>query len=169
MYTVQQLQAADYLLKKLIDGDLSPFSDINIKFVIDLNGTFWIGDFIQYKDGAPIQFFIHDDGDVEYTRFYSDGTNATTIFKKIMDTYRFETRKGEFYTNPFRNINTLELLFNTLLKLVNLAVIQVEDSPIYPYLLNAKSLDGKLELPFINLENQSINVVSLIEVTSAPE
>lgn len=169
MYIVQQIQAADYLLKRLLDGDISPFSDANIKFVINLNGTYWIGDFIPFKDGAPTQYFIEDDGDVNYTRFYSEGSNATTIFKKVMDTYRIQTSVNEFYTNPFKRINTLDLLFNTILKLVNLADIQAEDSPIYPYLLNAKSLDGKLELPFINLENQSINVVSLIEVTNESE
>lgn len=163
MYTVQQVQAADFLLKKLLIGDISPFSDLNLKFVINLNGTYWIGDFIQFKNDAPVQFFIEDDGDVEYMRFYADGT---AIFKKMMDTYRKETYRGAFYINPFKKINTLDLLFNTLFKLVDLADIQVDDSPIYPYLLNAKSLDGKLELPFINLTDQKIQVVSLIEVTN---
>lgn len=166
MYTVQQVQAADFLLKKLLIENISPFSDLNLKFVINLNGTYWIGDFIQFKNDAPVQFFIEDDGDVEYMRFYADGSNATAIFKKIMDTYRKETYRGAFYINPFKKIKTLDLLFNTLFKLVVLSDIQVDDSPIYPYLLNAKSLDGKLELPFINLTDQEIQVVSLIEVTN---
>lgn len=166
MYTVQQVQAADFLLKKLINDGISPFSDRNLKFVVNLNGTYWIGDFIHFKNNAPLQYFIEDDGDVEYMRFSFDGSNATSIFKKIIDTYRKETYRGAFFINPLKKINTLDLFFNTLFKLVDLADIQIDDSPIYPYLLNAKSLDGKLELPFIDLTNQEIKVVSLIEVTN---
>jgi len=48
--------------------------------------------------------------------------------------------------------------------LIMLADIQPDDSPIYPYLLNAKSLDGRLELPFINIGSEKVKVISLIEV-----
>lgn len=154
MYTVQKLQAADYLLKKLIKQNSYPFYDSEIKIVIELNGKYWYGDFVPVKNGTVEQFFICDDGDVDYTRFYDDGTNAITIFKKIRDKFYSETRISSFYINPFKNIKTLDLLFNTIFKLVDLADIQPDDSPIYPYLLNAKTLDNNLELPFINIGEQ---------------
>ncbi|KOS60877.1 hypothetical protein FJQ98_20620 [Lysinibacillus agricola] len=165
MYTIQQLQAADFLLKRLSNSDFFSFYNRKLKLVIELNGSYWYGDFVNFKDNYPIQFFIEGDGDVDYTRFYSDGINATIIFKKIIETYNAQTNKGTFYTNPFKKISTLDLLFKTIFELVDLADIKVDESPIYPYLLNARTLDGKLKLPFINLENQQINVVSFIDVT----
>ncbi len=38
------------------------------------------------------------------------------------------------------------------------------NSVLLPYLLNAKTLKGSLELPLINLEDTDIELVSIIEV-----
>lgn len=164
MYTIQQLQAADFILKKILKNNDFPFKESELKLVIELNGTYWYGDFLNIKDRSPIQYFIEDDGGVDYTRLYAEGNNATLIFKKIQDTYSKEAIRPNFYTNPFRKITTIDLLFNTIFKLIKLADIQPDDSPIYPYLLNAKSLDGRLELPFINIDSEKVKVISLIEV-----
>lgn len=166
MYTIQQLQAADYLLKMIMKDDLSPLKEKSLKLVIELNGDYWYGDFINFQNNYPIQYFIDNFGNVEYDRFYFSGDNATKIFRKTMETYYHETRKS-LYTNPFSEIHTLDLLFHTIFNLINIADIQPDDSPIYPYLLNAKSIDNKNSLSFINLENQKVNVISIIEVTNA--
>lgn len=169
MYTIQQLQAADYLLKKILNDNISPFKEKDLKIVIELNGVYWYGDFVNFKDGYPIQYFIEGDGDVNYTRFSWNDSNATKLFKKTMDTYHRETRARAFHINPFKRISTLDLMFHTIFKLIDLSDIEPDDSPINPYLLNAHSLDRKQHLPFINLENQQIKVVSLIETTNVTD
>lgn len=165
MYTIQQLQAADFLLKKLLLDDTMPIYDKNLKFVINLNNNYWYGDFVPFKDRSPAQLFICDDGDVELDYFSATGSNAIKVFKKIWDTYMTQISVGGFLTNPFTKIHTYDLLFNTILKLVDFSEIEIDDSPMYPYLLNAQSIDSKLTLPFINIGNEEVKLVSLIEVT----
>lgn len=167
MLTIYELQAADYFIKKFLNDKDFPFHNKDLKFVIEVNNQFWYGDFVNFNSGTIEQRFIDNGGEVELMRFSSDSQSATSLLKKVRDTYAHEVEKT-FY-NPFRQIDELPILFETIFKLITLADIQPEDSPIRPHLLNAKSLDGKLELPFINLENQPIIVVSLIEVTIESE
>lgn len=162
MYTVQELQAADYFIKKFINEKNFPFQNKKLQFVINLDGTLWHGDFVSLKNGTAEQRFIADDGDIDLVCFYNEGSNATSIFKKVKDSYT--NHAGQMFINPFRKINELPLLLNTVMKIIKFADIKPEDSPIYPYLLNAKSFDGKLELPFIDLTNEPIKIVSLIEI-----
>ncbi|GEN83591.1 hypothetical protein SLU01_19030 [Sporosarcina luteola] len=163
MLKVQELQAMDYLLKWLLDQDRFPYNDKMLKLVIELNGTYWYGDFITYSNGVVKQPFIDNAGDVEPVHLYATSQNATSVLKKIRDTFQLEASRYS-WTNPFTKIDDLSLLFNTLVKLVKMAEIEQDDSPIYPCLLNAKSLEGRLELPFINLDNETIKVVSIIEL-----
>lgn len=113
------------------------------------------------------QYFF-ENCEIDYDRYHADGSNAIYAFKKIHDAYTIETRSARRRA-PLFVIDNLDLLFNTIFKLVELADIQPDDSPIRPYLLKAKSLDGNLELPFINLENRPIHVVSLIDITNEAE
>lgn len=167
MLTIYELQAADYFVKKFLNDKDFPFYNKDLKFVIEVNNQFWYGDFVNFNNGTIEQMFIDNYGEVDLMRFYSNSQNATSLLKKVRDTYSNEVKK--YFSNPFRQIKALPILFEAIFKLIELADIQPEDSPIRPYLLNAISIDGKLELPFINIENQSINVVSLIEITNVPE
>lgn len=163
MYTIFELQAADFLLKKLAYDNVLPFKEKQLKLVVCLSGNYWYGDFVDMNDGLPYQKFIDNDGETDYNRFHFSGSNAVNVFKKIYDVYATETRPREFYSNPFKTME-LDMLFESVLKLVGLAKITNEDSPIRPYLLNARSLDGKLQLPFINMPFENIDVVSIIEI-----
>lgn len=163
MITIQEAQAMDYLLKWMLSHERFPLVDKNLKLVIDLNRSHWYGDFVNYESGHTRQLFIDDSGSVENTWLYSTGSNATSILHKIKMQYSEEVKRFN-WGNPFLQMSDLPLLFNTLTKLVKLAGIQQDDSPIYPYLLNAKSLDGKQSLPFLNLDGDTIKVVSIIEL-----
>lgn len=163
MFTIQETQAMDYLLKWLLDQDRFPLADKNLKLVIDVQGTYWYGDFVNYSDGHVKQLFIDDSGDVENTWLYASTSHPTIVLQKIRHAFH-EQSTGYAFGNPFLKVTELPLLFDTLGKLVKLAKIEQDDSPIYPYLLNAKSLDGRLELPFIHLGNEMLRVVSIIEL-----
>lgn len=149
MYTVQQLQAADYLLKSVL-SDTSYENDI--KLVIEFNGSYWYGDFVNYEHDSVWQF------SGRRTEYFDFGN--TTLLRKIWDTYSNATFRLDNYVHP----NYFGLLFSKLFELIENANILPSDSPIFPYLLNAKSLDGKLELPFINIGKQTVQVISFMEI-----
>ncbi|MEK4425138.1 hypothetical protein [Solibacillus sp. FSL K6-1523] len=164
MYTAHQLQAADYLLKKLGGMPNFPFANENLKLVIEFNSILWYGDFIPFENRTIKQFFIDTDGSIDYQYFYSEGNNATPILEKANSAYLESLPKGNWVMNPYKHIDNLELLFHAVMNIIDNIDIQPDDSPIYPYLLNAKSLDGKLELSFLNIADEKIKVVSLIQV-----
>ncbi|MBE1554770.1 hypothetical protein [Sporosarcina limicola] len=163
MYSIQQLQAADYLVKKITNLPISQFVNKDLKFVIEFNGILWYGDFLHYSERAVKHFYIDKNGAIEYRFLYTEGNDATPLLVKANSAFYESIPKGDWATNPYQYIDTLDLLFNSLLKIIDNIDIQVDDSPIYPYLLNARSLDGKLELPFINIGNEKVKIVSLIE------
>ncbi|MES1045144.1 hypothetical protein BLX88_06075 [Bacillus obstructivus] len=159
MYTVQQMQALDYLLKRILLESNYPFYEKNLKLVISYNNKLWYGDFVQMDGVFTFQYFIDDIGDIEKVRFSPNYDNSA-LFKSIWDSYQETISRN----NLFKKINDPTMLFNSLLRILNYADINDEFSPFYPYLLNAKTLKGSLELPLINLEDTDIELVSIIEV-----
>ncbi|WP_107838178.1 hypothetical protein [Metasolibacillus meyeri] len=164
MYTIQQLQAADYLLKLITQDKETAFFKKNLKLVVFTMNNYWYGDFITLTGNKPSQSFINGSGVIEIVSFYSSGNTAEPFFKKIYDVYLNKSKSDVFRYNPFSRMehNSLDLLFQMLMKMVYTAKIS-DDSPISPYLLNAYSLDGKLRLPFLNMPSQDIKAVSLFE------
>jgi hypothetical protein len=166
MYSVQQLQALDYLLKRITSDSSSPFFRKNLKIVIDVNNSFWYGDFVQFDSYYVHQLFIDDDGDVNPVRMSPTGNDAPIVLKKVWEIYVASSRNPAFWTNPFHRMSDLPLLLNTIMKIVDRSEITEDDSPIYPYLLNAKSVSSNSSLPLINLEGTKIRVISLIEIAA---
>ena len=78
MYTLQQMQAADYLLKTLLNRFETTLLNKNLKFVIEVNNSYWYGDFINFQ-GEPIQEAIDDYGHVDSVRYYPDSSKATVF------------------------------------------------------------------------------------------
>ncbi|KLR75301.1 hypothetical protein ABH20_01010 [Geobacillus sp. T6] len=159
MYSVQQLQALDCLLKKVV-GD-------HFKLVIELNGQYWYGDFVRLDGNALYQHFIDGIGAIEKHTFYIDSPNAPNMVKKIWQSYLAAIepfRRHPFGSNPFERLRDLSLLFETLVNILAKADIADEDSPLSPCLFNARSLNGDGSLPFIYLGNEKLKLVSLIRI-----
>lgn len=161
MYIVQQLQAADYLLKKLRFNNSLSFTN-DLKLVIRLNNSFWYGDFIEVERTKAVQSEIREFPEVSKHYYSSSDVSPVEALRKISTAY--SDNKNDFSPKPFINIDDLNLLFNELLKLLENSNILREDSPFFPYLLNATSLDGKQELPFINLGDDIVQLISLMEI-----
>ena len=71
MYTVQQLQAFDYLLKRITRNSNSPLHGKELKLIVELNASLWYGDFLPTDNGRLVQKFVDKDGDVEQEIFTS--------------------------------------------------------------------------------------------------
>lgn len=167
MYTKEQLHAIDFLLKRITNDSSFALYKKNIKFVAQIDGKLWYGDFIQFKDGVPYRLFIDDSGDIEEDRFYATGSSSAAVLSEIWETYVRKAKQPErsFWNNPFRRMTELPLLFENLIKILSLTEIPDDCSPFYPYLLNACSIDGKLSLPFLDYSCSEIKLVSLIDLT----
>ncbi len=158
MHTVQQLQAADYFLKSILKERRDIKDPPNLKFLIELNNSLWYGDFVDFENDNVFQYEL----DIQNPCSVTYGIKNSTFISKIWATYNKTTISGYLLLKP----KYLELLFSKIFEVVEKCDIQPTDSEIYPYLLNAKSLDGKLELPFINIGNEKVKVISLIDVPS---
>lgn len=165
MYTIQELQAADFLLKKITHDNPKLFDGKRFKFVISIHEKYWYGDFIEFIDDCVSQKKINDFGTYKVETFGYAGDYPCLAFKKIYDIFLKQYRMHHGFRDPFTFADSEILIFETLLNLVRMADIQSEDSPIRPYLLNARSLDGESRLPFIKIPTGNIDVVSLIEVS----
>lgn len=167
MYSIEQLQAFDFLLKKIIQNKNHAISNKNLKLVIEVNNRLWYGDLIEMNGSQASQLYIDDIGEIESVWIYHTGDNASHVVKETWDAYcsiiaKYQTN---FYQNPFKEMDNLPLLFHTLKRIIDKVDIPKDTSPFYPYLLNAHSLDDKYQLPFIDLSSQSqFNLVSLIEL-----
>ncbi|MGE8004232.1 hypothetical protein [Lysinibacillus sp. NPDC093216] len=156
MHTVQQLQAADYFLKIVLE-EKNDYKELrNLKFIIELNNSLWYGDFVNFKEDYVFQYEL----DIQNPRPMTYEIGNSTFISKIWAKYN----ANPFISNLLLKHKCLELLYSEIFEIVKKADIQPTDSKIYPYLLNAKSLDGKLELPFINIGDEKVKVISLIEV-----
>jgi hypothetical protein len=162
MYSVQQLQALDYLLKRITSDSSYPLFQKNLKLVIEINNQYWYGDFVQLDGTRAFQLFIDNSGDVEKVTLSPADSNASNILKKVWKAYSSTITTN--WSNPFKKINNLPLLFESLTKILDRADITNEDSPFSPYLFNAKLINSNITLPFINLGEEKIKLISLIEV-----
>lgn len=82
MYTIQQLQAADYLLKLITQDKETAFFKKNLKLVVFTMNNYWYGDFITLTGNKPSQSFINGSGVIEIVSFYSSGNTAEPFFQK---------------------------------------------------------------------------------------
>lgn len=161
MYTIQEARAIDYLFKYLSQNPRSAIYNKNPKLVVELNSVLWYGDFVQLDNEFPYYKQINPYGNGVTTKYLSiESENSPAVFKETLTAYRELLNQ---YPRIIAQISDLDLLFSLFSKLVNDLNLTNEDIPLPPYLLNAKTLDGVLELPFFNLTGaKNINLVSLI-------
>lgn len=162
---IYELQAFDILLKYLLKSERFPLHGHRLNLVIKVNGDYWYGDLVPLNDQKIQQKTISDNGDIDSISIKLQKNSGFEIARKTLGSYAELAYNQSFFSNPFFSISDLPLLFDSIWKVVEHAAIEEDDSPIYPYLFNAKTLDNRLKLPFLNLKNQEVQVVSIIDVT----
>ncbi|OMD34803.1 hypothetical protein [Paenibacillus odorifer] len=168
MYSVEQLQACDFILKRIINDGKYPFFQKDLKLVVEINGVLWSGDFINFDGRRITQSIIDEDGELSQKHYSVPGNNELPLVNKTWSYYANivnPTNPHPFWINPFTRINSLPLLFDKLIMILNTTKEDEMKSPLFPYLLNANTLDNKLTLSFMNLSNERLNLVSIIELT----
>jgi len=156
MYTIPQLQALDFLLK-IISAE--PDSD-EFKPVIESSGILWQGDFVMSDRTYLKQPYIDVLGDLEVRTTSAGEHGHHDAIAKVWEYY---------YQKPNRLIklakaNNPAYLHHGLLEVLNAVTTGEEASDLHPYLFNAKSLDGKMEVPFLDLSDEKIKLVSILRL-----
>ncbi|MEV2910267.1 hypothetical protein ABNF65_16950 [Paenibacillus larvae] len=167
MYAIHELQGLDYLLKTITKEQSYALYQRNLKLVVELNNSYWYGDFVEMENEFVKQLYIDHLGDVDI-EYQHPIKYGTTLLKKVFETFRTtleEMPKSQFDYNPFHNLDNLPLLFETIVKVLNKANITDVSTSLRPYMLNAHKIDSKQSLPFINLKDERINLVSIIDIT----
>ena len=162
MYTIKQAQGMDYLLKKILWNISSKDGEVNqqkLKLLVEVNGDYWYGDFLNIKDTRVLQNYIDEFGDLEIK--YFDHTTEDNLLAPVWARYIDDYEN----TNKiFKYSNELVMKFHQLVKVMDSVVFRFEGTPFYPYLLNATLFTNReVKLPFIAIENE-VNIVSLIKV-----
>lgn len=173
MYSVQEAQAIDYLLKSIVLERASVLHNKNLKLVVDLNGILWYGDFVKvYRDDDSVtvdknfvcQSDIDDAGHMEMKYDSMSSDDAHPFFGAVWKLYSGDI--AQHRRTRLQNTD-LSFLFHYLTNIVTNLVLPTKSSPLFPHFLHATSLDGKLRLPFIHLtEGNRIKVISITETNS---
>ncbi|MFE9275697.1 hypothetical protein ACQKLN_08495 [Paenibacillus glucanolyticus] len=161
MYSIEQSQCIDFLLKTIVVNPASPLHFTNPKLVISLGGELWYGDFVRVRNNYIIQPYIDSIGDVEEQYITTNGLDGSPIFRKTSEAF---SNLSNQQRSAIRRVAELPFLFTYLSHLVTELDFSEDTSPVFPHLLNAKSVNRKLELPFINLSGEDkINLMSILE------
>lgn len=164
IYTVQQIQAADYLLKRLRYqlGNDSEILSKNFQFVINVYNNPWSGDLVCIERTAIIYESLQADGFVDKSYLYPNDQDWKLIEKTNKSLKEF-LPNGNFSSNPFQSIKSPALLHKIIFEIIENAEIVSSDSPLPPYLFNAMHFNSKEEIPFIFLGKEKYQVISLVE------
>ncbi|SHG82563.1 hypothetical protein [Virgibacillus chiguensis] len=162
MQSIIQFQALDFLLKRIANQPNFEMYDKNLKLVVEINGTIWAGDFVNFNS-CPYQLYVDSIGQVDEEYFYSDEDPSTSFVTKTWKEF-LNHFKSDFSGLYLARVDDLSLLFKELKSFIESLDFEGYETPINPYLLNAKSLNENIELPFLNIENTEVKLISLIEV-----
>ncbi|WP_439412683.1 hypothetical protein [Enterobacter ludwigii] len=161
MYSIEQSQCFDFLLKTVVAAPISPLHTKAPKLVVDINGRLWCGDFVRMSSNFIVQPYIDSLGDIEDKYFTASNSDGIVIFRKASEAF---SNLSVQQRSALRRVSNLSFLFNYLHELVSDLDMSGESSPIYAHLLNAKSLNDELKLPFISLTGEDkIKLMSIIE------
>ena len=158
LFTPQQLQALDFLLK-MISEQLKAGCDL--KPVVEFGGQLWHGDFVKVESTYIKQIYIDRHGDLEAASYHVDRIDD---FKAITSSWK-QYRKDLLRFIKLANAENTAYLHNDLVKLIISCTTGEETSVLHPYLYNAKSIDGKTSLPFIDLTGERIRLVSIVRIS----
>ncbi|KAB2460943.1 hypothetical protein F8160_02380 [Bacillus sp. CH126_4D] len=162
MYSIQEAQAMDYLLKKLhYNGLLEHITrDKNeLKLVIAINNRYISGDFIMFQKGSIEQYEIV--GSYEYEKVYYNN-QSFTIYAKLWSSFCNKyLPTGSNYR--FKQILDLTVIFDLLNEIVGTISFVNEPIPLRPVFMNIEYFNEEKGPEFLYLGSQQIEIVSIMK------
>lgn len=164
MYHVKQMQGLDYILKSITNIEQANFYNKKIQLVVDIDSKLWRGDFLVRDNGTVLQRdYTSSTGRSEINEYYP--SDDTPILMEAEKAYRYTLPQYDYLPNPYIGMTDLHILYYHLIKALNkMNVDEDTKSNFYSYLYNAVSLDGTIELPFLDVSGKKIDLVSIVEV-----
>ena len=162
MKRIEQFQVADYLLKRIALFRKTDELFQNLRFVVSINESLWYGDFVKMKAIHVNEDYIDERGRLD-TKSSSDIGESNFLldaWKKYLSAY---DKSGHFPGIQLDHINDSRMLFDSIKNFVLSIDMQKNCSPFRACLYDAHSLDKKISLPFIDLSDVDIRLVSIIK------
>lgn len=154
LLTIPQLQAVDFILKAISN---EPNISQIIKPVINYDGKFLTGDFV-FNSGYSIEEGkINFIGNVSKKSYDCEDSSINQALPQIWNNY---TRNIETIFALIR-ANEFAYFHHELIRLVTNSTTGEELSKLRPYLYNVKSIENNFVLPFIELNKEKLDFVTL--------
>ncbi|MBC6314719.1 hypothetical protein [Listeria grandensis] len=151
MNDIAHLQMFDYCLKKY--GNKELFA--NTRMVVEIDGKLWTGDFLILEDCHIIEVDWADNGytNVELTR---ESINPT--FDEAIHVSNVNVSQNRIDAK-IASLKQPEILYQEIKRFVG--TIDNSSTDLKPLLYNAYCLDTRVKLPFLDIANKDMQVVSL--------
>lgn len=162
-FSMTQLQALDYLQKLLSYNPNYAINGKIFQLVVKLDEEYWTGDFVNlYGSCIKLEELQTDTQIVTIEQRSPFGSKSLKQFNTICR-YYYETLGN----HPLRNVSYLPILYKLLKEILIESNVNCsdEDNQLPCYLFNARSINRKHELPFLDLTGKKIELVSMIDVT----
>ncbi|MBC2284754.1 hypothetical protein [Listeria booriae] len=148
---IAHLQMFDYVLKKY--GNKELFA--NTRMVVEIDGKLWTGDFLILDDCHIIEVDWADNGytQVELTR---EAINAA--FDEAIQVSNVNVSQNRIDAK-IASLKHPEMLYQEISRFVD--AVDSQESGLKPLLYNAYCLDTRVKLPFLDIANKKMCLVSL--------
>lgn len=178
-YSVEQLQALDFLLKTVIHNGIPENQNFkrNLKLVVERHHSLWHGNFVRVKMNSPENLdsiyqptFMNGSTCTQNQIFTANPSNETEIELELLQLAWKEFERpsnGSLQPRSIRAIHNkdLSVLFTLLTEAIHDISFEHVTSPIYPYLFDAYCLNAKIRLPFLHLKGETLTLVSIIDLS----
>lgn len=163
MYSIKEVQAMDYLLKRLqYNGLLEQITGENseLKLVIIYNNKYIFGDFINYQKGTIQQYEFNGPFVYEVIHYYNQ---SIEMFTQLWELFceRYFPRNS---TSTFKRIEDLSVLLELLSTHIKSVDISNNSTPLRPLIINVNYFSNEPGPDFLYLVEKQIDVISIVQV-----
>ncbi len=162
MYSLKEVQAMDYLLKRMQYNDLLKQitgENSELRLVIECNNKYISGDFINYQSGSIKQYEFKGPYEYENTIYHNQSIEVfNQLWKSFCDNYLPNN-----HSTTFKRNKDLSVLLELLFKHIKTIDVLSSSIPLRPIIINVDYLNNELGPDFLYLGGKEIDVISIVQ------
>lgn len=148
---IAHLQMFDYVLKKYADKELFA----NTRMVVEMDGKLWTGDFLILDDCHILEIDWEDNG---YTQIELTRESINSAFDEAIKVSNVNVSQNRIDAK-IASLKQPEILYQEINRFIS--TVDNTKTNLKPILYNAYCLDTRVKLPFLDISNKDILLVSL--------
>ncbi|MBC1434073.1 hypothetical protein HB848_01810 [Listeria rocourtiae] len=148
---IAHLQMFDYVLKKYANKELFA----NTRMVVEMDGKLWTGDFLILDDCHILEIDWEDNG---YTQIELTRESINSTFDEAIKVSNVNVSQNRIDAK-IASLKQPEILYQEINHFIN--TVENTNTNLKPILYNAYCLDIRVKLPFLDISNKDMLLVSL--------